>query len=181
LSKEIVAFTGYARSGKDTCANILIEKGFKHHKFATKIYEMIACFLDTTVDEIVRMKVQNIDIPNTKTSVRSALQTIGTEWGREYIDYDIWAKRLTDSIKFNRIVISDLRFVNEVLELQRFSHLNGYKCTLIGLTRDSEEPQIHHLSEQDISTIIRDYTDHIITNNDSLCELEDQLKRIIKW
>lgn len=57
-------------------------------------------------------------------SIRHAMQTLGTEWGRECIHPDIWVRmmegRLEQQLKDTSVVIDDARFPNEFESLVQF-------------------------------------------------------------
>jgi hypothetical protein len=48
-------------------------------------------------------------------SPRHAMQTLGTEWGRDQMNENFWVNITLQRVKlFDRVVISDVRFPNEV-------------------------------------------------------------------
>jgi hypothetical protein len=182
MIKRIVAFTGYAQSGKDTAAAMLWDKGYEQYRFALKIYEMLAVMMDVTVEKVNEMKVNNECIPGTLCTVRSALQTLGSEWGRDLVDENVWVILLNNRIvnKMDTlVVIPDLRFINEVQELTRFALLNGFDLDIVGIERDSSQPQTHHQSEMGIVEILEEHATHIIDNNGTLDDLEEEVLEII--
>jgi cytidylate kinase len=186
----IIALTGYARSGKDTACDMLqnnYNPNYIKISFATTIYNMLATMLGTSVEVINDMKVTGGVIPGTDCTIRKALQTLGTEWGRELIDEDIWAKTLINKVRqideeygHVNICISDLRFINEVRVLKQYEEDTGNIVKIVGIRRHSEQPQTFHASEMDIQTIFDKYCDTIINNDGDFHFLDTKLKDLLE-
>ena len=95
---------------------------------------------------------------------RRLLQLLGTDCGRNCIDYDIWIKKWIDQIKWcenqNRlIVVDDVRFFNEVQTIARYQ---GFLIKMTGRGEYSE-----HGSEQEL----HDMHFHLRPKNDSTIDL----------
>ena len=129
---EIIALSGYARSGKDEVSNILVKEfGFKKVAFADKLREVLYALNPTLIGRfeisenavIPQVTLQEvIDIygwDGYKESmygleIRRLLQRLGTEAGRETLWDSIWIDAaLTGHDEDAKIVISDARFINE--------------------------------------------------------------------
>jgi hypothetical protein len=116
MSINGIGFIGKMRSGKDEAANYIKSKyGGNILKFADPLYEIEAAIF----------KIVGIPIPEDKTKRRRLLQFIGTEWGRETIDPDLWIKLMDNKIMANRLLtdnfmmVTDVRFPNEVEVLRQ--------------------------------------------------------------
>lgn len=114
----IIGLSGYARSGKDTVAELLVlNYGFKRVAFADGIRQALLTLNPILHDgmrlnEVVQM--YGWEVAKSKDEVRRLLQVLGTEVGRQQIHEDIWVWRLFNSIDADeRIVIPDVRFPNE--------------------------------------------------------------------
>lgn len=125
----IVGITGFAQSGKDTAAHILIDKmGFKRFAFADPLKRDLVV-LDPIVcpDSGVRLSEVLETLDNDLDRVKQVFpewrrlcQIYGTEVQRS-VDPHIWIRRTVNAIQhdFNtgdgagRYVIPDVRFVNE--------------------------------------------------------------------
>lgn len=114
----IIGLSGYARSGKDTVAELLVlNYGFKRMAFADGIRQALLALnpllqdglrLNDVVDE------HGWEVAKSKDEVRRLLQVMGTEVGRKLIHEDVWVWRLFNAISTDeRIVIPDVRFPNE--------------------------------------------------------------------
>jgi hypothetical protein len=124
---EIIALSGYARSGKDEAAHVLVEEfGFVQVAFADKLREMLY-----QLNPIVNFDVMgktNIYVQDVidewgwdgyketafGTEIRRLLQRLGTEAGRQTLWDSIWIDAaLTGLPEDARVVVSDARFFNE--------------------------------------------------------------------
>ena len=120
----LIGLTGYARSGKSTVARILRERDdFAEASFAAPIREMACAILGVNLARLDEIKSEPQAVLGGKTP-RYLMQTLGTEWGREMIDPDLWVKacmaRVAGSRRYgNPVVISDVRFPNEAEAIRK--------------------------------------------------------------
>lgn len=127
---EIIALSGFARSGKDEAAKVLVEEfGFKRVAFADKLREVLYALNPrvsyyqsksvpghyTTVKDVID-EYGWAGYKETKygAEIRRLLQRLGTEAGRQTLWDSIWidaafANQPDDA----KIVVSDARFFNE--------------------------------------------------------------------
>lgn len=119
--KRIVAFTGLAGSGKSTAAAYLATLGYTRTRFAAPLKAMLRALYvnvgleDAEIDRRIEGDLKEAPDPLLAgRTPRYAMQTIGTEWGRDLIGYnfwvDLWAARVAGEGKF---VVEDCRFANE--------------------------------------------------------------------
>lgn len=120
----VIGLSGYAQSGKDTIGVALEQKGFQRAAFADRIREGLYALdpmlaHDTRVVELV----DSYGWEHAKTSqpeVRSLLQKLGSEVGREILGENVWVdltlKNAPDGAK---IVVTDCRFENEAAAIKR--------------------------------------------------------------
>lgn len=134
---EIIALSGFARSGKDEAAKVLVEEfGFVQVAFADKLREMlyaldpIVSFGFTDLGE-GRFDLSSVSLATVQDvidehgwsgyketqfgdEIRRLLQRLGTEAGRQTLWDSIWIDaafaNLPDDAK---VVVSDARFFNE--------------------------------------------------------------------
>lgn len=118
---RIVAFTGKAGAGKSTAAAYLCEKhGYARTRFAGPLKAMLRALYAGRLppDEIERRIEGDLkEAPDPllcgKTP-RHAMQTLGTEWGRDLIGQGLWTGLWADTVSGNcRYVVEDCRFPNE--------------------------------------------------------------------
>lgn len=120
----IIGLSGYARSGKDTVAELLVlNYGFKRMAFADGIREALLALNPILHDghrlnEVVGM--YGWEVAKSKDEVRRLLQVLGTEVGRKLINEDVWVWLLFNKINTDeRIVIPDVRFPNEAKMIEQ--------------------------------------------------------------
>ncbi len=115
--RRIIGFTGKLKSGKTEAAKILVGHGFTRVRFAGPLKSMMACLQLTDAEIEGALKETPCDLLCGKTP-RFAMQTIGTEWGRNTIGADLWVnawKRLVEKHEDHQhVVTDDARFENEL-------------------------------------------------------------------
>ncbi|MGN6774797.1 deoxynucleotide monophosphate kinase [Rhizobium sp.] len=120
----VVAFTGVAGSGKSTATRYLVERhGYTLVKFAGPLKDMMR-LIGLTEEEIEgSLKEKPCNLLSGKTP-RHAMQTLGTEWGRDCIGdgfwINLWRERVVDILaQAGRVVTDDCRFPNEAQAIRR--------------------------------------------------------------
>lgn len=114
----VVAFTGKAGAGKSTAANYLVRKhGYTRVRFAGPLKAMMRAIGLSDAEIEGDLKETPCALLQGKTP-RHAMQTLGSEWGRDSIGPDFWiglwraeAERVLAA--GGRIVVDDCRFPNE--------------------------------------------------------------------
>ena len=169
----LIGLSGYARSGKDTVAKILIDKyGYTRIGFADSIREFLLRINPILSDghrlgEYVKM--YGWEITKAQTEVRRLLQETGTV-ARDMFGADFWVSQVVREMGKNpdkKYVITDVRFQNEASMIK----LNGGQIWRV------ERPEVsainNHISESDMDN----YTpDQLIINSGSIEELELLIK-----
>ena len=122
MTKIIIGLAGRAGSGKTTAAKHLVDElGFTRLSFADPIRNMVGDFLMDMgygadyVDSLLTIEKNQVLAPIGRSS-RQLMQSIGTEWGRDCVDNDVWvtlARRRVRTIDADLIVFDDVRFENE--------------------------------------------------------------------
>jgi hypothetical protein len=143
---SLIGLSGRAGSGKSHAANYLVEKhGYTKVKLAGPLKDMLRA-VGLTEDHIEgSLKEEPCDLLCGKTP-RFAMQTLGTEWGRELISVDLWGSlwraqvgSLLDQGK--QVVTDDVRFSNEAARIKSMGGL------MIGLESPLSVPAGDHPSE----------------------------------
>ncbi len=118
----IVGFTGPAGSGKSEAAKRLIaEHGFTQGKFANGLKVMLRALLryrgadDVTIGRMIEGDLKELPTPLLNgRSPRHAMQTLGTEWGRDCIDGNLWVDtEMEVQTAVANLVFDDVRYPNE--------------------------------------------------------------------
>lgn len=160
---EIIGLSGYARSGKDVAAEILVEEfGFVRVAFADKLREVLYQlnpivqadfgfeFKSNWKGPAFVMLQEVIDTFGWNgyksspfgTEVRRLLQRLGTEAGRQTLWDSIWIDAaLTGLPEDAKVVVTDCRFANEAEAVQA----RGGEIWRI--SRDGVGPANSHASE----------------------------------
>lgn len=124
---EILGLSGYARSGKDEAAKILVEEfGFTRVAFADKLREAVYAynapvapskehdgmvFLQEVIDVYGWDKYKESEYG---PEVRRQLQRMGTEVGRNTLSDSIWVDTAFANVPADgKVVVTDCRFPNE--------------------------------------------------------------------
>lgn len=130
ITPAVVAICApYKRNGKSTIAEHLVSQyGYTKIALVDKLRDMLILLLDgygVPASEIHRYI--NIDkeeiIPEVGASYRRLATTLGTEWGRDTINKNLWTNLTIYRIKKaledgKHVVIDDLRFVSEFERLK---------------------------------------------------------------
>lgn len=122
---QIVALCGLQHAGKDTAAKVFENAGWVNMKFATPMKSMLHALVVAqggTLDHAVRLtdgdlKEEPSDFLGGNTP-RYAMQTLGTEWGRNCMGAHFWRDRFIQTGMLLRpgtpgVVVTDARFPNE--------------------------------------------------------------------
>lgn len=178
-ASTIIGLCGYAQSGKDTVAQMLVDfHGFERIAFADALRDMLYALNPITVVDQDELNWQTIDTlrlhdiigrhgwdsaKQTIPEVRELLQRLGTEAGRQVLGDDIWVRTALAKIKpGHKYVISDVRFPNEA------DAIYGLAGQLWRVVRSGTEPVNAHVSETALDSR---GTDAIIRNHGSLEQL----------
>lgn len=166
----IIGLTGYAQSGKDTVANILVDKyGFTRIAFADKIREFLYSINPMISGEPLQIKVdvEGWEKAKQHPEVRRLLQVTGTS-ARKLFGSQFWINQtLRHFATEPKIVIADVRFRNEA----DFLKANGGQVWRI--QRIGVDAVNNHVSEKDMD----DYkVDQTFANNSSIEDLELLIK-----
>ena len=163
MVSEIIALSGFARSGKDEAAKVLVEDyGFIQVAFADKLREMlyalnpiveIEWYPTTTPRPAFRWHVQDVidehgwgGYKETRfgDEIRRLLQRLGTEAGRQTLWDSIWIDAaLTGLPEDAKVVVSDARFFNE------FDAVRDRGGRVWRIERDGVGPANDHASEME--------------------------------
>lgn len=172
----IIGIAGHARSGKNTVARFIQEEyRARQHAFAEPLKAMLRTLGLNEQDLNGRRKDEtNYDFQATP---RHMMQTLGTEWGRDTINENIWviaaAKRLQQMNRVEpdaTILITDVRFENEADFVRKHGfliHVERPIQRIDGSTHRSENP-----------IRINEAEDSVIVNDGDLEQLREEALRI---
>ena len=126
----IIGLVGFIGAGKGTVGDLLEQKGFIKDSFAKPLKDACAVMfgwprdlLEGDTEESRNWREQPDDFWSEKMgkkfSPRLALQLLGTEAGREVFHKDIWVNSLLKRAGDKNVVITDVRFKNELKFIQK--------------------------------------------------------------
>ena len=177
----LIGLSGYARAGKDTFGNMLVElHGFERVSFADGIRDVAyACnpvVSTLTIDRrprVIKLRtlVDTVGWERAKESsgVRSFLQHLGTEGGRDILGENVWVEAAMRKVRpGGKYVFTDVRYANEA---EAIKALGG---KVIRVERPGCGPANGHRSE--IAMDGWDF-DGLIRNDGSIHDL----KRVADW
>jgi hypothetical protein len=180
---KLVGLSGYARSGKDTVAEILVEQcGYQRVAFADKLRQALyelnpvvghenemygllgLVYLQDIIDEYGWDGVKSTRYG---PEVRRLLQRLGTEAGRNVLGNNIWVDAaLNDLDDQGRYVFTDCRFVNEATAI---TELGGQVWRV---NRPGVGPANDHISEIGLDDWNFDFT---VSNDGTIQQLSDRV------
>lgn len=187
-----VALSGLAGSGKDTAAQVLVERhGYTVGKFARPLYEAVAK-LDPYLPNGRRLSRQ-VELQGWEEAkrwhpeVRRLLQVFGTEVGREMFGAEFWVERAAAWRRTidGPVVWTDTRFPNEVEYVT--GRIDGRRewaksVSCIGLWVHVERPGqtiegAGHASESSLPALTE--ADAVIVNDGTVSTLQGRLQRAL--
>ena len=165
----IIGLSGYAGSGKSEAANVLAEQGWTRAKFAAPLKNMLRCLLlgqGLTTREVERMIEGDLkEVPSPLLcgkSPRHAMQTLGTEWGRQCIGDPLWIEAAMRGFS-GPTVFDDCRFPNEADAIRKAGGI------VIRIVRPGVEAVNGHVSETPVAP------DWVISNDGDLVALRSKV------
>ena len=169
----LIGIAGRARSGKDTVANFIIAAiGGYRYSFADPIRAMLVPLGVDMSDPYWQARKEDV-IPALGVSPRRMMQTLGTEWGRQLINPDLWIIMAHQRLLQNGpgMVIPDVRFENEAAWIRKHG---GW---IIHVIRPEAKAVEAHASEDGIE--IQD-TDAQILNSGTLEDLQLSVRKLLR-
>lgn len=190
----LIGISGWAGSGKDTFADILVDLfGFKKMSFADALREIAEAvnpivgvkMMDAIVNDqmtahlsIVRYRdaLQEVGYTEAKSKypeMREFLQRLGTDGVRTVLGNDTWINEAMKRAKQHPLVVfPDLRFQDEAAAVEARGG-----CT-IRITRPGVGPANDHISEHDLD----DHSFHaVVENNGTVEDLSARAEELYEW
>ena len=167
----IIGLIGYARSGKDTVANVLVNKfGFTRLAFADGIRNALY-ETNPLVGNSHRVKtvVDNYGWDEAKADpeIRRLMQAFGVA-ARNHISSTVWVDIVKGQLHPSRnYVITDVRFMNEV-EMLKDEYAQVWR-----IIRPNVNAVNNHVSEHELDGY---EADHTLFNDGSVEDLETLIK-----
>ena len=165
----IIGLSGYARSGKDEVAKILVEDyGYKRVAFADKIRELL---LETNPQVRDGFRIKNVvsaygwdEAKVLFPEVRRLLQDLGVGARKTFGEW-FWIEQAMRKVSFaDNVVVTDVRFTNEADFIKKYDDSQIWRIKRSGI-----EAVNSHVSEHDMDGYP---VDKILKNEGTLEELQ---------
>lgn len=176
----IIGILGKKYSGKDTIADYFVENfNFQKYTLASTLKSICKLLFNFTDEQLNTSQKEIVD-DVWNISPRKCMEFLGTDIFRNEINElipnigdNFWIKVLTSKInndnKHNNIVISDVRFQNEIDYIHK---LGG----IIIKVQKHDNPNYEYSSiENNIDTLIGDY---VVDNNHSIDDLYNKINTL---
>lgn len=166
----IIGLSGYARSGKDTVAKVLIENyGYQRVAFADPIRDLLLemnPLLSSGHHISSRLSEYGWDVTKSDQEVRRLLQSLGVG-ARKVLGEDVWITKALRSFNSENIVVTDVRFENEAHSLRLLG------AQIWRIERPGVKAVNNHLSENRLDNC---EFDQYFFNNSTIEDLEFSVK-----
>lgn len=202
----IVGLSGFARSGKDTFAERLIEDhGFIRIAFADKLRDFLYALNPMVALEVPAPRENPIDLSEPVQweklhlqtvidetgwdhyketvygpEIRRLLQRLGTEAGRQTLWDTIWIDAALKGLnEHQNYVITDARFLNEFEAIRWAAAKQDHVCAIVRINRPGVEAANTHASE--LEALQYDQWDKIVTNGGTKEDLWAEADEVASW
>lgn len=186
----IIGLSGFARTGKDEVAKILVEEhGFTRVAFADKLRDFLYALNPFVLGEYEGMGHMHTALTPLQSvideygwggyketmfgpEIRRLLQRLGTEAGRQTLWDSIWIDSAFANLDSDKIVVTDARFYNELDAIRE----RGGKIWRV--ERPGVGPLNEHASENEATS----YPNFAATimNNGTLEDLKVKVSRVYR-
>jgi len=191
----LVGISGRAGAGKDAVGEVFMADPYRcrRHALATKM-KQCALAIDPIVDvrhlncqegstAFVYVRLSDLisevgpEQAKKHPEVRRLYQRIGTEMGRETLDEELWIKQLFAVARQKNIVITDVRFVNELRAIQK---RGGFVFRVIRPDLEPlSEAEAKHISENQLTDDGDGLYDGFIINDGTLADLPAKVAKAL--
>jgi len=177
---RVVGVTGSAGCGKSEVARYLEGVGFRPVRMSYPLKRMLAAYYETQglsakeIERRIEGDLKEVPDPllNGKTP-RHAMQTLGTEWGRDCIHEDFWVdawkRRVAQSPQ--SVICEDIRFDNEA---DAVKEIGGQVYHVIA--KNNRRKTSTHVSEGGVSS---SKITGCILNTSTIPDLHSEVREVV--
>jgi len=198
----LIGVVGFISSGKGTVGEILVEHGFTKDSFAKPVKDAVSVMFGWPREllegdtELSRTWREEPDVFwsekfGREFSPREALQLMGTEAGRQTFHPNIWVISLLNRAKGKDVVVTDVRFKNEI------DYIQNNEGIVIRVKR-GEDPEWYDLLSSESDEFYREQImkgrgvhrsewdwvgcdfDYVIENNGTIQQLRKKLEEVLQ-
>jgi hypothetical protein len=189
---RLIGLSGKAESGKDTVARLIMnhvsgieytewqyQATYRNPKYQVSVYgfaDPIYKMLSTLTGKPVIWLMQNKDWVFQGKTVRQLLQTLGTEWGREMVNEDLWINlidvRRKENRKENETSDDDIQIIVDIRRENEAAYVRSNGGEVWHIYRGVDIDILDHTSEKGIEVM---GGDKILLNYGSIEELNSKI------
>ena len=192
---HVIGIAGQKRNGKDTVAEMLMEKLSLHRRvaFADNVKATLAVMTNFTHDTIERHKVLTSKFDKWNMTVREALCLIG-EMGRQ-INPGLWIDAALCNREDEYLIVTDCRYKNELDTIKRT--YAGFNILVVRPSAVNDDPHPSESTLKPMAEYCLRYTatitgaiditlelpaiDYVIINNGSLEQLKERVNELVSY
>jgi len=124
---KVIGIAGLARSGKDTAAGLIFDcTPHIRIAFADPLKRMLSEGLNIPLSDFYEGDRSKVD-DTYGVTLRTMMQTLGTEWGRTHVGEDVWIKAVEREISNYstplEVLVTDVRYENEAAWVRKHGKL----------------------------------------------------------
>lgn len=179
MTGKVIGIVGYLGSGKTTMANASVNyvNNFMRVGFADPLYDMLIAMGLSEMEVRDKSKWDDPQELLFGKTIRHACITLGTEWGRQHINVDVWSAALVNRIHpilemGTHVIIDNVRFPSEMDYL-----IANCETEFVALYRDDIKIDTSHESEKHIATLQKRCKHHI--HNTTITDAVAEFIRIL--
>ena len=178
----LLLITGKAGAGKTTMSEYIVEhyEGSKNYALGDKLKELTFRLLKTFGVEIESLN--DLYDVRSKNKYRRYMQQIGTDCVREVFGEDFWCEALSgkvlkDLCEERTVMISDVRFRNEIKYFRTLCERGKFSCYVLNVIRRSNEINLSEAEKKHVSEcdLVCESYDFEIYNNYDINHLYEQI------
>lgn len=181
MKPTLIGVIGRKQHGKNSVGRALALAGYVEDSFAAPLKAAVKVALGMSEDQVDGDLKETVD-DRYGITPRHAMQTLGTEWGRDRICDDVWIRAAMDRHRVRRevaegnpddwvlcngtafagTILTDVRFHNEAAAIRDAGGV------VIYVVRPGLDTDDNHASERDIEDIAAEFGTYIVRNDGDL-------------
>jgi hypothetical protein len=168
----LIGFHGRAGAGKDTAAASLIKDGWQQAFFSEPLKAALNAMFGWTPEMWNDRVWKETRAAPTWLSPRDLAISLGTQWGRDTIDRNLWVSLTMRRLQPGRdVVFTDVRFRNEAQAIEAAGGI------VIEIVRpNNPTPAVSHPSERRLPPGL---VDHVVANDGSPSQLRRHIRDLV--
>lgn len=180
----IIGVSGKIGSGKDAVGDYLKKYGFRTENLAANVRRVCSILTGVSYETLLHRESKGIRLYDNTMSMGELFQIIGNGL-REIVDEDVWLDSLFNNLKStDLIVITDVRYPNEVKEIERRGgvviRINGDPIGIRESIRTGKSSDKRDLNAPSETSLDSHEFNYVIENNGTLEDLHRKVDNIIK-